>query len=57
MPAELDYIWGIYIDLRKGCDNVGYVELDAYQRVTGLLLSLWEIELLLDVDLIRRSNG
>ncbi len=57
MPDNLEYLWQEYIDIRKGCDQLSYIVIDAYQDVMGYELSPFEIDLLLEVDLLRRTSG
>jgi len=56
IPQDLEYLWLEYIDIRNGCENIGYVEIDAYQRVTGSTLIPWEIDLMIKLDSIRRTT-
>jgi hypothetical protein len=53
---ELLYLWSMYNSILKGCDNIGYIELSAYERVTGEKLQKWESALMIDVDIIRRRQ-
>lgn len=56
LQDDLVYLWEIYLEINSGCDNIGYIELDAYQRVTGTLLDNWEAGLMLQIDFIRRKQ-
>lgn len=55
LPEELHYLWMQFIEIRKGAVAIGYAELDAYQRVTGCTLSPFESEIMLKIDMLRRS--
>lgn len=53
LPMELEYLWEVYIDIRKGCAQLTYIDIDAYMRVSSKDLSPWEADLMLEIDLIR----
>jgi len=57
LPDNLKHVWKEYGDIRKGCENIGYVELIAYQQATGNRLSPFECSLMLDLEVARKSNG
>jgi len=57
LSDDLCYIWNEYIEIKKGCTDIGWNEIDTYQRVTGAGLTLWEISLILDLDIMRKSNA
>lgn len=57
LPELGEYLWHEYVDITNGCEKVGYLEIDAYQRVTGSKLTPWEISLMIKLDSIRRRNG
>jgi len=54
---ELSYLWTMYVDLRQGCDKLGWVEIRAYEEATGDKLTAWESKLLLKIDKVRFSDG
>lgn len=54
---DVAILWEKFIKLNKGCEQIGYVEIDAYQRITGNTLEHWEIDLVIEIDSMRRSNG
>lgn len=56
LSGEADYLWEMYTEIKGGCDKIGYIELDAYQRVTGDALEQWEAKLMIQLDLERRTN-
>ena len=55
--GDVAIIWAKYLRLNKGCDSVGYAEIDAYCRLTGDNVNPWEIDLLIDLDVMRRVHG
>ena len=58
LPVELEYIWLQYIEIRKGAATVGYNDIDSYCRVSGSVLSAWEAEIMLQIDMLRGfDNG
>lgn len=58
LPEEIEYLWLQYLEIRKGAVAVGYIELDAYSRVTGCNLTPFESELMLKIDIARvKENG
>lgn len=57
LPSEGLYLWLMYRDIRKGCENIGYAEIAAYQQVTGDILTHWEVDLMIEIDLARRLSG
>lgn len=54
--TELHYLWEMYNCILKGCDKIGYVEIESYQHVYDIKLSRFEIDLMIDVDLMRRNK-
>lgn len=50
------YLWNEYCRIRKGCSCVDWQVLDSYCERSGVNLSPWESELMLDIDLIRRKH-
>jgi hypothetical protein len=56
LKSELTYIWELYNEIKKGCEKIGYAELDCYQRVTGVYLTAWEASLMIDIDMIRVTS-
>ena len=54
---EVAFYWDMYLSINKGCERITYSELAAYSAATGLSLSLWESNLMIDVDMMRRSHG
>jgi len=57
LDSRLIYLWDLYIDIKKGCDKIGYAELDAYQRVKGVNVSSFEADLMIDLELLRIKSG
>jgi len=56
-PVETEYLWTEYIKIKRGCENIDYVSLQAYENLTGVEFAPWEIDLFIDLDFIRRTNG
>jgi len=56
VSQEVYYIWELYLDIRKGSVAVGYLELVAFQQVTGYELTPFESGLLLEIDILRNSD-
>ena len=57
ISPEAGALWSLYVLIRSGCDRVGYMEIDSYQRVTGERLTPWEADIMIAIDQARRSNG
>jgi len=55
LPSEAAYVWGLYVEIRAGVESVGIVELDAYQRLTGVNISPWECSVLLQIEGTRKA--
>lgn len=56
-PEPLGYLWRIYLRLRRrasagfaGAQPIGWVDFDAFLRVTGQSLLPWELRLLEAID-------
>lgn len=45
LPEELDYLWGIYLDLAGA--TISYTELQAYQDLTGFALAPFEVSIIM----------
>ena len=56
LSAEVEYLWNLYIEIRKGAALIGYMELDSYQRVTGVRLTPFESNLMLEIDILRNQS-
>lgn len=52
-PPEFQYLWEMYADIKRGCENVGVVEIDAYCRLAGEKLTRREVNLLLKIEQAR----
>lgn len=50
-------MWNKYIAVNKGSENIGYQEINAYCERMGENLTPWETELMIDLDIMRRSDG
>jgi len=50
-------LWWLYVDVKVGCDYIGWEQLHAYQQVTGDKLKRFEYDILIKIDQARRSNG
>ena len=57
LDEDLAYLWHMFIEIRRGCEKIGFIEIDAYSRVTGVELSSWECSLMIEVDEAWRNNG
>jgi len=55
-PYEMLYLWDLYNKVLKGCETVGYVELNAFNSVSGYKLNNQEIDILIEVDILRRRR-
>lgn len=51
------YLWDLFLEIRKGCDSIGYESIKAYSDVMGVNLTPWECSVLIDIDQIWRKNG
>ena len=49
-PQELYYLW---VWLSEQVYPLSYVELEAWQRVTGRNLALWEVRAMIELDKVR----
>ena len=47
---KLYYLWDMFLEIRKGCEKIGYSEIDSYSRVTGIKLTPWECLTMIEVD-------
>jgi len=54
-PKELLYLWALYNDILKGCTDISYVDIAAYKELTGRKLKHWEVDLMINIDIIRRK--
>ena len=57
IPSGGERVWGLFTDLSRrrragfsGPDPIGWLELDAYARVTGEKLDPWEAEAITTLD-------
>lgn len=55
--AGVSFAWEKYLKINKGCDSIGYESLESYMNTTGDYLSNWEIDLFIDLDIMRRKDG
>ncbi len=49
-------LWRIYIDIRQGCDDMTYPDLESYQNISGYTLTPIEASLMLQIDNARKSE-
>ena len=56
LPESIEHLWQMYVEIKNGCERVGYVELDAYQRMMSIELNQWEVSLMIDLDIARRDD-
>jgi hypothetical protein len=59
LSTETSYIWALYVDVSAYSEKLTYNELFAYQSVSGLQFSAFEIETLFLIDAEKRKlkNG
>ena len=57
IDENLIYLWNLFMDIKTGCDGLSYVDIDAFNRVTGINLNHWEASIMLDLENLRVSNG
>lgn len=57
LPKELDYLWSDFMDLSSsrssngfGPSRITFADIDAWQRVNGVALQPWEIDLIRAAD-------
>ena len=55
--GEAAYMWRIYSEIKKGCNEVTYSAIANFGNVTGQILTPIEAELMIDIDLVRRKHG
>ncbi len=53
IPKKLIYLWNIYQNIRIGCKRVTYEVINSYQNITGITLTLWEIDIMIRMELLR----
>ena len=56
-PSEMLYLWDLYNKVLKGCERIGYVELQAFNQVSKFDLNQQEIDILIEVDILRRKEN
>jgi len=56
-PAELAYLWRTFVRLRRHVGNsgfgparLGWADIDAFNRMSGLRLAAWEVEIIETLD-------
>lgn len=54
---DLVYLWNMFVEIRRGCEKIGFIDIDAYSRVTGVEFSSWECSLMIEIDEAWRNNG
>jgi hypothetical protein len=52
LPDSCKHLWRLLTTL----ETVSYGELEAYQRVTGDDLAPWEIDVIMQINLLRRAE-
>lgn len=55
LDENLTYMWNTYVEILGGSNHVGFMEIDCFQKVTGVELSPWQSSLMIQIDLLRRS--
>jgi len=63
-PMALVYLWRAYLRLRRRCgvgfsgpQPVGWIEIDAFARLSGIALAPWEIGLIEAIDDLYLRRG
>jgi len=56
-PYEFLYLWDIYNKALKGCERLGYIELQAFNQLSGFELTGQETDILIEVDILRRKGN
>ena len=51
------FLWSLYVDIKKGCDEITYANLSAYESVKQKKLTSGEADLMLKIDSLRKKNG
>lgn len=57
MNEAVSYLWQMYVDVKSGCESIGYIEMDAYQRVTRRVMDGWEIDAMIRIEQARKAGG
>jgi len=58
LRPEAAYLWRMYCDIKRGCEFVRLVDIDAYTRLKKVSLVAWEVDILLDIEQERcRQHG
>jgi len=53
MP-ELYYLWQEYVNIKSGCESVGWLEIGAYQKATRRTMDSWETEAMIGIEQARK---
>lgn len=56
-PYAFRYLWPLYTKILKGCERVGYLELAAFNQLSGENLTPHEVDLIIEIDVIRRNKN
>lgn len=56
LRPEAFYLWSMYCDIKRGCEFVRLVDIDAYTRLKRLSLTAWEVDTLLDIEQARCAS-
>lgn len=56
-PVELEYLWDLYKEIKQGCENITYVDINAFDNLTGSGINYFESIALIEIDKIRRLSG
>ena len=57
LDPKMVYLWSLYLDIKSGCENIRYTDIDAYSRTTGIMFTPWEVSIMVHIDRLRASNG
>ena len=62
-PGALLYLWQAYLRLARrrgsggvGANPIGFADIDAFVRLTGIRLAPWEVEMLEELDDMQRAE-
>lgn len=57
LDIDLVYLWNKYVEVKQGCERLTFSEIAAYGQLTGYEFSPWEVDILIQIDSLRRENG
>ena len=57
LPTELMYLWNEYCEIKKGSSDLTWESVKAYKELSGVNFSPWEVSIMMQLDIERRTNG